>query len=91
MRKERPSATSVTAVAISYIEHRRRRGGRWGVRTDGVYGEAAGPGGGDGHGALAVGVVEDGGVPAVIGIADAVAILLVPARCPVFFLRSMRV
>ena len=61
------------------------------ARTNGVNGEAARPGGGDGRGALAVGVVEGSRVPAMVGVADAVAVLLVPTRCPVFILCSGRV
>ena len=61
------------------------------ARTNGVDGEAARPGGGDGRGALAVGIVESSRVPAMVGVADAVAVLLVPTRCPVFTLCSARV
>ena len=83
-RQDRPSATNVTAVAVYECSADRRRTYGERGRTDGVDGESAGPGGGDGDGACAVGVVDDGGIPAVVGVADAVAVLLIPARCPVF-------
>ena len=69
----------------SYVSHFSTwEGMRGRVRTNRVDGEAAGPGSANGDGAGAVGVVEGGGVPAVVGVANAVAVLLVPACCPVF-------